>query len=137
MPLNCCPSKPLPFAPQILCKLPVLAPPLPLPSAAGAPAPAGAVQLEIAAAVEAGQVASRAAAPGAPALAAGTAQPDAALAGSPDWVPACPVLAHLQPAKLAVYQALVQQGLSVAQVGWVGGAGPGRAGLGQVVWAPR
>lgn len=61
----------------------------------GGQAPAGAAQLEAAAAAEA---------------------TGAAGASAHDWVPACAVLRHLQPAKLAVYQALVQQGLSVQQV---------------------
>ena len=33
-----------------------------------------------------------------------------------DWVPACPRLRHVQPAKLAVYQALVHQGLTVKAI---------------------
>lgn len=48
-----------------------------------------------------------------PAAAAPAAERAAAADG---WVPACAELRHLQPAKLAVYQALQQQGLSVAQV---------------------
>ena len=38
------------------------------------------------------------------------------MASAADWVPACASLRHVQPAKLAVYQALVQQGLSVQAV---------------------
>lgn len=78
---------------QILAKLPVLAP-APAPGPAASTAPGGAAQL---------------AATAAAAAAEGTA-------AAADWVPACAELRHLQPAKLAVYQALQQQGLGVAQV---------------------
>lgn len=33
-----------------------------------------------------------------------------------DWVPACARLRHVQPAKMAVYQALVHQGLTVQAI---------------------
>lgn len=72
---------------QVLAKLPVVAPP-PLP-----PPPAGAAVQQCSAATGASDMASAA-----------------------DWVPACISLRHVQPAKLAVYQALVQQGLSVQAV---------------------
>ncbi|KAL4452065.1 hypothetical protein ABPG75_007727 [Micractinium tetrahymenae] len=77
---------------EILSKMPVLAPPLPAAAPAAGSAPAGAMQLAAAAAAA------------------------EAAAADDDWVPACAELRHLQPAKLAVYQALQQQGLSVAQV---------------------
>lgn len=38
------------------------------------------------------------------------------MAEAPDWVPAWAAPRHLQPAKLAVYQAVVEQGHSVAAV---------------------
>ena len=104
--------------PQVLEKLPVLAPLPPLlaacPAPAGAAAPAGA-------------------------LTAAVAGP---WAEAEDWVPALPALRHLQPAKLAVYQAVVQQGhgmeavaaaknirLDSVQVraGWGWGAGASQA----------
>lgn len=46
--------------------------------------------------------------------AAGAAAPD--MAAAADWVPALAAPRHVQPAKLAVYAALVQQRLSVQQV---------------------
>ena len=84
--------------PQILSKMPVVAPLQLPPAGPTAPPLAGAAVLECAAAAAAG-----AAAAGGPSVAG-------------DWVPPCAALRHLQPAKLAVYQALVQQGLSVQQV---------------------
>lgn len=78
---------------QVLSKLPVVAPPQPpaMPAAtAGAALQPSSLQ-----------------------PAAGAADvPSAAM----DWVNACPRLRHVQPAKLAVYQALVHQGLSVQAI---------------------
>lgn len=55
-----------------------------------------------------------------PATAGAALQPAAGAANVPsaamDWVPACPRLRHVQPAKLAVYQALVHQGLTVQAI---------------------
>lgn len=73
---------------QVLSKMPVVA----QPAAPAGPAPAGGFTVSAA------------------------AGPAAGIAAEPDWVPACATLRHLQPAKLAVYAALVQQGLSVQQV---------------------
>ncbi|PRW57233.1 Werner syndrome-like exonuclease [Chlorella sorokiniana] len=75
---------------EVLSKLPVVAPP-PLPAVPAAPAST------------AQQLGSDAA--GA-----------AAMPAAADWMPACARLGHVQPAKLAVYQALVHQGLSVQAI---------------------
>ncbi len=111
MPRTCklCPCLP---GLQILAKLPVLVP-------APAPGPAASSTL------------------GGPAQLAAAATAEEGAAAADGWVPACLELRHLQPAKLAVYQAVQQQGLSVGQVaaqrriqedsvqvGWL--RGPGR-----------